>query len=160
MRSRRLTWTSRGLSLDAMDTFNRMLAVRETLAHLDVLVLLGELQVNSTSDVAHYELPTGHAGSAPLRLVDRISNEVLRAVRSAVRACLRTNRYQVIPQPGSGGAKAGDAFSQLVGTDANAHRVRSVDADRHRYPKVRDPGSPQVRHPVKRPVVVQLPCPP
>ena len=69
-----LTWTSRGLSLDAMDTFNRMLAVRETLAHLDVLVLLGELQVNSTSDVAHYELPTGHAGSAPLRLVDRISN--------------------------------------------------------------------------------------
>ena len=35
--ARQLRWTSRGRHLDEMDAFNQMLAVMETVAHLDVL---------------------------------------------------------------------------------------------------------------------------
>jgi len=40
--ARILRWTSRGRSLEELDLFDRMLAVLETAAHLDVLVLRGE----------------------------------------------------------------------------------------------------------------------
>lgn len=39
--ARHLRWTSRGRHLDEMDAFNQMLAVMETVAHLDVLRVQG-----------------------------------------------------------------------------------------------------------------------
>jgi glyoxylase-like metal-dependent hydrolase (beta-lactamase superfamily II) len=53
--ARALRWTRRLTHVDDMDRFNRMLAVTETLAHLDVLVARGWLSVTNTADgVAHF----------------------------------------------------------------------------------------------------------
>jgi glyoxylase-like metal-dependent hydrolase (beta-lactamase superfamily II) len=49
-----LKWTRRERSLDELDQFNRMLAIGETGAHLDLLVLQGRLNVVETDGVCHY----------------------------------------------------------------------------------------------------------
>jgi glyoxylase-like metal-dependent hydrolase (beta-lactamase superfamily II) len=51
----RLGWTSRNRALADMDVFNRMLAVNETIAHLDVLVKDGALRVTESDGVQRYE---------------------------------------------------------------------------------------------------------
>ncbi|MGI8668104.1 MAG: MBL fold metallo-hydrolase [Jatrophihabitans sp.] len=48
--ARALTWTRRQRSFDDLDVFNQMLAVAETAAHLDVLVLQGRLTSATDSD--------------------------------------------------------------------------------------------------------------
>jgi glyoxylase-like metal-dependent hydrolase (beta-lactamase superfamily II) len=50
----RLAWTSRGRALSDLDPFNRMLAVLETAAHLDVLVSQGVLAVAQVDGVLSY----------------------------------------------------------------------------------------------------------
>jgi glyoxylase-like metal-dependent hydrolase (beta-lactamase superfamily II) len=53
--ARLLRWTRRQRHFDELDRLNQMLAVTETMAHLDVLVLRGWLTVSVGSDaVAHY----------------------------------------------------------------------------------------------------------
>jgi hypothetical protein len=52
--AQQLRWTRREHRLDEMDLFNRMLAVMETSAHLDVLVERGALRVAETDGVARY----------------------------------------------------------------------------------------------------------
>jgi glyoxylase-like metal-dependent hydrolase (beta-lactamase superfamily II) len=47
----RLTWTRRERPFDTLDPFNRMIAVCETMAHLDVLVARGLLQVTTSDGV-------------------------------------------------------------------------------------------------------------
>ena len=49
-----LRWTRRERRLDEMDVFNRMLAVMETTAHLDVLVERGALGVVEDESIARY----------------------------------------------------------------------------------------------------------
>jgi glyoxylase-like metal-dependent hydrolase (beta-lactamase superfamily II) len=49
-----LRWTRRERTLDELDLFNQMLAVTETGAHLDVLVLYGELSSTDVDGVRHY----------------------------------------------------------------------------------------------------------
>ena len=48
--ARQLTWTSRGRSFSELDPFNRMLAVTETVTHLEWLVESGRLQRNRAPD--------------------------------------------------------------------------------------------------------------
>ena len=50
----RLPWTRRRRAFESLDWFNQSLAVAETAAHLDVLVLQGRLSVTSTDGVDHY----------------------------------------------------------------------------------------------------------
>jgi glyoxylase-like metal-dependent hydrolase (beta-lactamase superfamily II) len=51
----RLTWTRRARSFTDLDSFNQMLAVVETAAHLDVLVVQGRLTSTiDDQDVCHY----------------------------------------------------------------------------------------------------------
>ena len=47
-------WTSRGRALADMDFFNQMLAVNETIAHLDVLADRGALRAEESGGVRHY----------------------------------------------------------------------------------------------------------
>ena len=49
-----LKWTRRERSLDELDQFNQMLAIGETGAHLDLLVLQGRLQLDDSDGVRHY----------------------------------------------------------------------------------------------------------
>lgn len=53
-----LPWTRRGTAFDDLDAFNQMLAVNETVAHLEVLVRRGELASSESGDgpgaVRHY----------------------------------------------------------------------------------------------------------
>lgn len=49
-----LRWTRRERQLDQLDTVNQMLAIIETGAHLDVLVLGAELTVDEIAGVRHY----------------------------------------------------------------------------------------------------------
>jgi len=49
-----LKWTRRERTLDELDQFNQMLAIGETGAHLDLLVLQGRLQLNESDGVRHY----------------------------------------------------------------------------------------------------------
>lgn len=51
----RLTWTRRGRHFDELDAFNRMLAVLETGAHLDLLVVRGQLSASTVEGVERYE---------------------------------------------------------------------------------------------------------
>jgi glyoxylase-like metal-dependent hydrolase (beta-lactamase superfamily II) len=48
----RLPWTRRSRPLDELDAFNQCLAVSETMAHLDVLVLRGQLHCTQREDGA------------------------------------------------------------------------------------------------------------
>jgi glyoxylase-like metal-dependent hydrolase (beta-lactamase superfamily II) len=52
--ARRLTWTRRDRTLDELDVFNRMLAVLETGAHLDLLVTQGRLSRTLVDGVFSY----------------------------------------------------------------------------------------------------------
>jgi glyoxylase-like metal-dependent hydrolase (beta-lactamase superfamily II) len=51
---RRLRWTRRGRNFDELDVFNRMLAVSETLAHLDLLAARGRLRHATDEGVTRY----------------------------------------------------------------------------------------------------------
>jgi glyoxylase-like metal-dependent hydrolase (beta-lactamase superfamily II) len=51
-----LGWTRRQRRLDELDTFNQMLAICETGAHLDLLESQGRLIVESMDDVRHYRI--------------------------------------------------------------------------------------------------------
>lgn len=63
--ARGLRWTRRELPLGELDTFNRMLAVLETAAHLDVLEGLGQVgAVLAGGPEVHYT-PGGGPGPAP-----------------------------------------------------------------------------------------------
>ena len=53
----KLGWTRRQRKLAELDPFNRMLAVTETMAHLDLLVYQGRLSVSTVDDTKHYTLP-------------------------------------------------------------------------------------------------------
>jgi glyoxylase-like metal-dependent hydrolase (beta-lactamase superfamily II) len=59
--ARRLTWTGRQRPFDGLDDFNKMLAVCETAAHLDVLVVRGVLTVSELDGVDVYArgVPSG-----------------------------------------------------------------------------------------------------
>lgn len=52
--ARALTWTRRERAFDDLDVFNQMMAVLETAAHLDVLVLQDELGAERVGGVLHY----------------------------------------------------------------------------------------------------------
>jgi hypothetical protein len=52
--ARRLTWTRRQHRLDDLDLFNKILAIQETMAHLDVLVERGWLTRTLAEGTAHY----------------------------------------------------------------------------------------------------------
>jgi glyoxylase-like metal-dependent hydrolase (beta-lactamase superfamily II) len=52
--ARRLTWTRRDRSFDELDVFNRMLAVLEAGAHLDLLFVQGRLERAVVDDVYRY----------------------------------------------------------------------------------------------------------
>jgi glyoxylase-like metal-dependent hydrolase (beta-lactamase superfamily II) len=54
--ARRLGWTRRHRRFDDLDLFNRTLAAGETAAHLDVLVVRGELTSTTTDGVVEYQL--------------------------------------------------------------------------------------------------------
>ena len=49
-----LKWTRRERTLDELDQFNQMLAIGETGAHLDLLVLQGRLKVVESDGICHY----------------------------------------------------------------------------------------------------------
>jgi glyoxylase-like metal-dependent hydrolase (beta-lactamase superfamily II) len=59
-----ITWTRRERKLDELGLFNEMLAVLETLSHLDVLVLQGRLVVSVVEGARRYEL-AGGGGASP-----------------------------------------------------------------------------------------------
>ena len=52
----RLGWTRRERDFAELDTFNRMIAVCETMAHLDVLVERGELAVTTVGEADRFEV--------------------------------------------------------------------------------------------------------
>lgn len=56
--ARRLTWTRRSIPFSDLDDFNRMLAVAETVAHLDLLVARGRLERTEDAGVSRYLPPT------------------------------------------------------------------------------------------------------
>jgi glyoxylase-like metal-dependent hydrolase (beta-lactamase superfamily II) len=56
--ARILRWTSRGRAFEELGLFDRMLAVLETAAHLDVLVLRGEAVRDEQGDVLVYTVPS------------------------------------------------------------------------------------------------------
>ncbi|MDN5860685.1 MAG: MBL fold metallo-hydrolase [Pseudonocardia sp.] len=51
-----LRWTRRGTALADLDMFNEMMAVLETVSHLDVLAERGAVTVRMEGDVAHYTI--------------------------------------------------------------------------------------------------------
>ena len=55
--ARSLRWTRRGRSFAELDEFNQMLAVSETLAHLDLLVARGRLERTGMSTGLRYTVP-------------------------------------------------------------------------------------------------------
>jgi len=54
--ARILRWTSRGRALEELGPYDQMLAVLETAAHLDVLMLRGEVARDETGETVTYEL--------------------------------------------------------------------------------------------------------
>ena len=59
--ARRLTWTRRGTAFTDLDDFNQMLAVSETVAHLDVLVARGQATSIPDSDGTDWYAPAAPA---------------------------------------------------------------------------------------------------
>lgn len=55
-----LPWTSRQHSFASLDPFNQMIAVNETIAHLDVLAARKQLTSQAGSAAIHYSLNTEH----------------------------------------------------------------------------------------------------
>ena len=54
----RLLWTRRGRRFGELDVLSQCLAVTETMAHLDVLMLAGRLRRSETDGVRHYARPS------------------------------------------------------------------------------------------------------
>jgi glyoxylase-like metal-dependent hydrolase (beta-lactamase superfamily II) len=52
----RLGWTSRGRSLDSLDPVNQVLAILETIAHLDLLLVRDRLTVEVADGVRHFSV--------------------------------------------------------------------------------------------------------
>ena len=52
----RLSWTRRAVPFGDLNDFNRMLAVNETVAHLDVLVARGRATVSEADGEARFSL--------------------------------------------------------------------------------------------------------
>ncbi|MFD1046731.1 MBL fold metallo-hydrolase, partial [Kibdelosporangium lantanae] len=52
-----LTWTNRSVRFEDLNDFNQMLAVNETIAHLDVLVDRNRANLSEVNGVAHYTPP-------------------------------------------------------------------------------------------------------
>lgn len=52
----RLGWTSRGRSLDSLDPVNQVLAILETIAHLELLVVRGRLVTGDVDGVRHFSV--------------------------------------------------------------------------------------------------------
>jgi glyoxylase-like metal-dependent hydrolase (beta-lactamase superfamily II) len=52
--AQKLGWTRRQRKLSELDTFNQMLAVTETKAHLDLLAYQGKLKMSEVDGVRHY----------------------------------------------------------------------------------------------------------
>ncbi|MEU7853129.1 MBL fold metallo-hydrolase [Nonomuraea sp. NPDC049141] len=59
--ARQLTWTRREVPFAGLDDFNQMLAVNETVAHLDVLVARGQVTVELDGEVGRYTRVDGGA---------------------------------------------------------------------------------------------------
>lgn len=55
--AKRLRWTRRGRRFDELDVVNQMLAVNETVAHLEVLVVQGRVAAADIAGVRHYGDP-------------------------------------------------------------------------------------------------------
>jgi glyoxylase-like metal-dependent hydrolase (beta-lactamase superfamily II) len=55
--AQRLGWTRRLRKLGELDAFNKMLAISETRAHLDLLAYQGKLAVSEVDGIRHYALP-------------------------------------------------------------------------------------------------------
>jgi hypothetical protein len=51
-----MKWTRRQRTLSELDPFNEMLAVLETMSHLDVLVLQGRLRRSDVDGSRHYQV--------------------------------------------------------------------------------------------------------
>jgi glyoxylase-like metal-dependent hydrolase (beta-lactamase superfamily II) len=64
-------WTSRNKELAELDLMNQMLAIGETLSHLDLLVARGQAAVDTEGEIRHYRpaepapAQTGPAGTGP-----------------------------------------------------------------------------------------------
>jgi hypothetical protein len=59
-----ITWTRRERKLDELGMFNEMLAVLETMSHLDVLVLQGRVGVSVVDGTKRYGLAGGGSSSS------------------------------------------------------------------------------------------------
>lgn len=69
--ARALTWTRRDRAFDTLDPFNQMLAVNETVAHLDVLVARRQLRMSDNDGAVRYYLsPAGEDDAGPAQLAD------------------------------------------------------------------------------------------
>ena len=60
--ARALTWTQRHRAFDDFDPFNQMLAVNETVAHLELLVARGDLHATTGDTLRTYHPPTPPTG--------------------------------------------------------------------------------------------------
>lgn len=63
--ARALTWTRRERAFDSLDPFNQMLAVNETVAHLDVLVARRQLHVSDGDTVCYHRTLPGEDEAGP-----------------------------------------------------------------------------------------------
>ena len=63
--ARRLRWTRHGRTYEELGLFDRMLAVLESAAHLDVLVLRDEAVRDESGDIIEYAVATPGAAAAP-----------------------------------------------------------------------------------------------
>lgn len=57
----KLGWTRHDKHLDELDVFNRVLAIGETAAHLDLLVVRNLLQSSTVDGTTEYRTPPGHS---------------------------------------------------------------------------------------------------
>jgi len=62
-----LTWTRRGREFGSLDPFNQMLAVNESVAHLEVLAAQHQLHVSDQDTVHHYRTPARGSEAGPAR---------------------------------------------------------------------------------------------
>jgi glyoxylase-like metal-dependent hydrolase (beta-lactamase superfamily II) len=62
--ARAVRWTRRDKELTELDLMNQMLAVGETLSHLDLLVARGQAAVDTEGDVRHYRPAPATAGQS------------------------------------------------------------------------------------------------
>ncbi|MFT4396677.1 MBL fold metallo-hydrolase [Gordonia lacunae] len=60
-----LPWTRHNRSLHALDTFNQLIAVCETMAHLDVLVGRADVRVDARDGVEYFSVAGSHRSGSP-----------------------------------------------------------------------------------------------